>query len=234
GVIGTLMLNGKIGRDVDVVVQDDISVAYSAKVAGDFSYSSLIESTIPKNVVAGTLTFNKSDKKDNFSSVTSDIVTNKVVSYVSALIILALFCAFFKNYFVKASEFAKQNILKAMGIGIITIISCFVGGAMLLFTIVGVPLGLIAFVVGLLFLYLGKIFAAVWIGNYFGKFGKNKKLNELNLFLWSALGLLIYYVVGLVPIVGWVANAGAALVGIGVITNMKVEILNFLRSKKIV
>jgi len=234
GVVGTLILNGKIDRDVDVTVQEDISVAYSAKVAGNFSYSSLIESKIPKNVVAGKITFNKAVNQEKFGDVTRDLIMDKVLSYVSALLVLALLCAFFKNYFIRVAEFAKQNIMKSMGIGIITLISCFMGGILLLFTLVGVPLGMVAFAVGFIFLYFGKIFAAVWIGSYFGKFEKNKKLNEFTLFAWSALGLLIYYVVGLVPFAGWLANAGAALVGIGVITHMKVELMGFLRSKKLV
>lgn len=234
GVMGTLMLNGKIDHDVDVIVQDDISVSYSSKVAGNFSYSSLIESKIPKNVVAGKITFNKSEKKENGGGINRDLIVDKVLSYVSALIVLALFCAFFKNYIVKAGEFAKQNVLKAMGIGIITLISCFVGGVLLLFTVVGVPLGMMAFVAGLILIYFGKIFAAVWIGNYFGKFAGNKKLNEFTLFLWCALGLLIYYAVGLIPSVGWILNAFAALVGIGVVTHMKIDYFKFLKAKKMV
>jgi len=147
---------------------------------------------------------------------------------------LALFCAFFKKYLVKASEFAKQNILKSMGIGIVALISCFVGGAVLLFTIVGVPLGLVAFAVGLALLYFGKILAAVWLGGYFGRFEKNRKLNEFTLFLWCALGLLIYYVVGLVPFVGWLADAGAALVGIGTLVYMKVDYFKVFKAKRLI
>jgi|GEM_PF-1834540 len=234
GIVGTLMLNGKIDRNVDVMVQNDISVAYSAKVAGNFSYSSLIESQIPKNVVAGKITFNKSVNKEKFGEDIREIAMSKVLSYVSALILLALICAFFKNYVIRSSEFAKQNVMKSMGIGLIALISCFMGGLLLVFTMVGVPLGMMAFVAGLIFLYLGKIFAAIWIGGYFGKFEKNKKLNEFTLFLWCALGLLAYFVVGLVPFAGWLANAGASLVGIGMMVYMKVDILKFLKSKKMV
>ncbi len=233
GVVGTLILNGKINRDVDIIVQNDISVSYSSKIGGNFSYSSLIESKIPKNVVSGKITFNKSEKTENFRDVTLDLILNKVLSYTSALIILALMCAFFKNYLVKVSQFAKENVMKSMGIGIITLISCFMGGVLLLFTMVGVPLGMMAFGAGILFIYIGKIFAAVWIGGYFGKFEKNKKLNEFTLFIWSAFGLLIYYVVGLIPFIGGLANAGATLVGIGLITYMKIEYIKLLRSKKL-
>lgn len=234
GVAGTLILNGKINHNVDVIVQNDISVAYSAKVGGNFSYSSLIESQIPKNVVAGKITFNKTVNEEKFGDAARDIAMSKVLSYVSALIVLALICAFFKNYVVKSSEFAKQNVMKSMGIGLIALISCFMGGLLLVFTMVGVPLGMMAFVVGLIFLYLGKIFAAIWIGGYFGKFEKNKKLNEFTLFLWCALGLLAYFVVGLIPFAGWLANAGASLVGIGMMVYMKVDYFKLLKAKKLI
>ncbi|PIZ76794.1 hypothetical protein COY05_00085 [Candidatus Peregrinibacteria bacterium CG_4_10_14_0_2_um_filter_38_24] len=234
GIMGTLVLNGNIGRDVDIVVQDDISISYSAKVAGNFSYSSLIESKIPKNVVSGKVTFNQSEKKENSGNINSDLVMNKLLSYVSALIVLALFCAFFKNYMVKASEFAKQNVLKSMGIGVLALISCFMGGVLLMFTLVGIPFGMIAFVAGLIMIYFGKIFAAVWLGGYFGKFAGNKKLNEFTLFMWCALGLLAYYVVGVIPFVGWLTNAGAALVGIGMIVYMKIDYFKILKAKKLI
>ncbi len=234
GVIGTLMLNGKIDRDVDIVVQDNIAVSYTAKVAGNFSYSSLVESKIPNNIVAGKIKFNKSENKENFGEKTRDIVMDKIFSYISALVILALLCAFFKNYLVKAAEFAKQNIFKSMGIGVIALISCFIGGIILVFTMVGIPLGMIAFVAGLILLYFGKIFAAVWLGGYIGKFAENKKINEFTLFLWSALGLLFYYIVGIIPFAGWLFDAGAGLIGIGTAVYMKAEYLKILKSKKLI
>ncbi|MHB0912245.1 MAG: bactofilin family protein [Armatimonadota bacterium] len=77
----------------------------------------------------------------------------------------------------------------------------------LMLTIIGIPLGLIVLALYLVVLYISRIFAAVALGRLV--------VGQRSSYLTLLVGLAIIWVVGVIPVIGWIVNFAALLFGLG-------------------
>lgn len=234
GGMGMLLLNGTVGKDVIVTIEDTLSISETAKIKGDLKYSALIEATIPEKVVSGEIAFNKFERESILEEVTYIYFVQKILSFVSVLILAALLIFFTSKALMKAAKITRENIFKAFGVGLLAVITTIIGGIILTLTVVGIPIVLILLAVFLVILYLSKIFVSVWLAGYVLNYNKKTLPSRLKLFLWTAVAMLVYYLVGMIPYVGWVVNLILFLIGVGTIILMKIEYFKFMKSKNMV
>ena len=98
------------------------------------------------------------------------------------------------------------------------------------FTVVGIPIALILLFLFLLTLYLAKIFVSVAIGKkIIGMI--NQKAGDYAVFI---LGLLVYTLVTLIPVIGTIIAILVVLGGVGAIVTTKKDLYKQLRSKKLI
>ena len=232
GGMGMFLLNGTVNGDVIVTIEDSINISEAAKIGGDFKYSALIETKIPENVVAGEVSFNKFERENILEQLTYLFFIHKALSYLSALLILLLFVVFAPRILTKSAALTKGNLLKSFGVGLLALIAVFVGSLILMITVVGVPLGLMLLVSFVFILFLSKIFVSSWLGSYFLNAKKNP--SKVKLFFVSGFVLFVYYLIGMIPFVGWVINAVLFTIGVGILVLTELEYWKALRSKKLI
>ena len=232
GGAGMLILNGKVNGDVTVTIQEKLDISEKAKIGGDLKYSALIEMNIPENAVGGEIHFNKFEEVSLLKDLTMAFFIYKFLSYVSILVIMLLIILSVPKILVRSAELTKENVLKSFGIGFLTIIIAFVGALVLISTVVGIPISIIIFSILLILFYISKIFACVWIANYAMRFKKKRKNLKWRMFWSTALVLLAYFIVGLIPIIGQFVTLVLFMIGIGSIAQIKMEYWKFLRDKK--
>lgn len=244
GTVGVLTFGGQVGGDMELTVQDKIMFTEKAKITGSLKYSSLLESTIPQGVVGGQVEYKKFDtsnvKFDKFSKenllreLTYSYILYKVASYLSVLLVLLLLVLMCPNSLMKFGEQMKGNGVKAFGVGLLTILLIVIASILLMATIVGIPLALIMLVTMFIGFYVAKIFVSLWIAGYIFTFNKKKKNVKMKLFFATALVLLLYYLIGLIPIVGWLIVFVLFLIGLGQIVLFKRSYYEFLKGKGMV
>jgi len=228
GGLGMLLLNGNVDRNVIVSVEDKLSISKTASIGGNLTYSSLLESDIPEGVVKGTVKFNKFEKEPLLERVTYLFFIQKLVSFLSALVLLLLIVTFMPKSLVQSAEATKQNVFKSFGIGLLTMIAAVIGSILLLITVIGIPLALIILAALVVIFYVAQIFVSVWIAGYFFNL---KSFKKTKLFGVAALGLLLYYLIGFIPFVGWAVKIVLFLVGVGAIVMRKMHYWKFLKDK---
>jgi hypothetical protein len=237
GAVGSMRLNGKVGRNVEVAVDKIFMVSEKAVVTGNLKYTALQDMKVPKQAVKGKIEFNKVDfnKEEAAEGIAGAYVGYKAASYLAALFIVLLLTIFCSNMLVKSVEQVKKNVLKTFGIGLVTMILGFVGSLILMVTLIGIPVGLMLLVLLFMATYLSKIFVATWLASYLMDFKKtNAKRFRLKLFFAIAGALLAYYIVCAIPVLGWMLNAILFMIGIGSMVMVKKEGFMILRSKKMV
>jgi hypothetical protein len=101
-----------------------------------------------------------------------------------------------------------------MGVGFLVTIAAIPGVILLLITVVGIPLaGLVLFML-LIYGYLAKVVVGYALGRWMSaKF--NWKMTPYTEF---ALGLLIIYIIKLIPVVGFLAGLIVFWIGLGALT----------------
>lgn len=235
GGVGMLILNGKINGNLIVTVEEKLDISEKALVSGDVQYSALIDMNVPKESVKGSVHFNKFETQDTLKQVTNAYLSYRLISYLSALLFVLLIVLFAPNLIIKASENTKKDLLKTFGVGVVTVIAAFIGAILLMITVIGIPLGLMIFVALFMAVYLAKIFVAAWGASYVINMRRNgSKRFKVKLFFGIAVALLVYYLVGLIPLVGWLIDIILFLIGIGSMAIVKRECLTFMKAKKII
>ena len=122
--------------------------------------------------------------------------------------------------------------LLTFGIGLLIVIAAVIGGLLLTVTIIGIPLALMVFAGLLVLFYVSQVFVAAWIGGYF--FNYKKHTSKLKLFGILILTMFIYHLIGVIPYVGWALNLVLFLLGVGSIVMVKMDLMKFLRAKKMI
>lgn len=106
---------------------------------------------------------------------------------------------------------AGRNLL----VGFVLLVTVPVAAALLLLTVVGIPLGFLALGLYAATLYLGQVFTGRRIGEELLK--RALRTSTVSPYAATAVGVLMLVVLFALPWVGWVVRLGAVLVGFGAI-----------------
>jgi hypothetical protein len=78
-------------------------------------------------------------------------------------------------------------------------------------TIVGIPLALIAIALYGICLYVAKFFVALWFGQWLAREFKF----EISWLMAGLLGVVLYWALSLIPLIGFVVTVFSLLAGLG-------------------
>lgn len=217
----TASIKAAIGRNIDISSgnidfgeEDDIPLIY-----GNLTYSSNTNVEIPDGIVTGNVEENVIQKnKENSSDYSiSDIVIGLITAIVTIIVLYFLLNKFTPNFIEKIDnkKLSVINILKAFGLGLLSIIAVTFVSIILLVTSVGIKLG---FILVLSFVVLCFIAVPI-LGIAIAKSLKSTlKLEKNSMFiLVLCLVSIILYGVTLIPYIGSVLNFIIKITAIGLI-----------------
>lgn len=218
---GSVVLNAPVTGDVNAAV-GTMRLGSSANVSGNINYVSEEEVSRAETAsVSGTVNrthtpeFNRPSEKEVEGFFAGVDLFAKLMSLTTSLIIGLFMLKFLPNYTKSASDIVTKRFLPSLGIGFVGLIVIPVLIVVLFMTLLGIPLALLFSVVFVFYLYIVRIFAMVAIGQKIAELAKFKT----NLYWIFIVGLVAYYVLTLIPIIGWVvkllvliASFGAGLV----------------------
>jgi hypothetical protein len=232
---GTVILGNTIGGDV-IAGTGQLTLSNSAVIDGDLTYWSENKAAIADEAtISGTVKQEMPPKRDGEEAAKGAAAAfagfalflkfaDFAATFLVGLVLILLF-----PYFMKRSSEALRNKLGiAFVVGLVAVMVMPVLGIILLITILGIPLALLVFAVFAIELWLAKIFAMYAIGDAVLERTKTKTHGVLALII----GLVIYEVLTLVPVLGWLLQTVAIVSGFGVLLIMKREYYTMLHSKK--
>lgn len=199
--VGTMRLapNARIAGDLNYWSDEDISIAEGATVSGEL---------VKKSTTAD---FEAPSTRDLTAFATGANLVAKFASAALTFIIGFLLIRYFPTFANNASNYIEDNTLKSLGIGFLGLVLFPIGMIALMFTIIGIPVALVAAVMFTACLYIARLYAMLWIGRRI-YMAVNKKAGKMTSF---SLGLVTYYLLALFPIVGFFVQAFTLLAGFG-------------------
>lgn len=153
-----------------------------------------------------------------------------IISFLGSLIIGALIIYFLPVYSQKTSALITNNLGTTIIVGLAVLIATPVLAILLMVTLVGFPIAMITLFAYGVMIYLSKIFVAMAIGAYVAKMGKFR----LSPFWAFTTGLVLYYILGFIPIIGWLLKLLVLLAGVGAFVMQKKYYFTTLRDKKLI
>lgn len=231
GVGERVQFNGTIEGNVKLHKGTEFSFGPEAKITGNLSYGATEEKNIPDGIVGGKVMFEKTGKEDSAEKMAGLVAGFSIYSLLSTLFFGLLLIWFLRHGVVHNAMRAEENILKSMGIGFLFLVATPVAAIIFMITVIGIPVGLFIMAIWVLILCLAKIFAGLFIGKWIIKV--NHTSSFLRVFGSFSLGTLIFVILGLIPIFGWVIRFLILLIALGGFLMAQRDRFSELRKKKL-
>lgn len=218
---GQTQVSSLIEKDVNADI-GTLTLTPSAKISGNLNYSSQNQAQVePGAKVLGKINFNQTQQSPSsnitgrISSILKGIsVTFTILSFITSIMLGILMLQLFPNFMDQTTKLIAQNPGKTFGIGLLSFIIFPLLFTVLLVTIVGIPIAILSAVILAIVSYLGKIFVGIVIGKLTLDYLYKKPLNNG---YYLITGLVIYYLIQFIPIIGLLMGLVTIMLGLGAV-----------------
>jgi len=205
---GEAQINGVFGGDV-LVRADVVKLGPNAVINGNFDYHSELEAEIDEGAtVLGEVNFHKVEvgkkKAVSRAGIIAFLVSFAVIKLISVSLVAILFVFLWKKW---AHDFVLDTtgkFWKNALYGFAALILAPVAVVILFVTVVGAIPAVLILLTYFIGLVLATVFAGILTAALANKYLLKKKVTELE--WWKiVLGVLVFQLVKLIPVVGWFA-----------------------------
>jgi cytoskeletal protein CcmA (bactofilin family) len=214
---GSLIISHRVGGDVEAAV-GSLRIGSKAEIKGGVDYISQHEASVdPGARIEGALrrrppaALPRPSPAKILAVLAGVSLIVMAGSFVSTLILGLLSMRFFPSYHQAAVRTLRDRPWSALGIGFVAAVITPVVCLALFATVLGIPLALILGAAYLIVLYWGRIFAVHRLGDAICRLFRATPRPP-----WVfVLGLVAYYLLALIPVIGWMLMLLAVLSGLG-------------------
>ena len=218
---GDVYLNSAVTGSVRIEA-DKVTLGPKAKIAGDFTYGSAKAATLESGaVVAGETTFNErkgsgAGKAAVVAFFSLWVLAKFLMTLVGAFAIGLLLHRFSREVVATA---APQPLME-IGRGAVVMIVLPIASVILLATVIGIPFGMLGLLSFIALMIFTSMLTPVVIGSIVHKWIWKPAGYVVD---WKTilLGVAIYFLLGLIPFIGWIVVFGAMLLTLGAVVNIK-------------
>lgn len=215
GVADNITLNGSVGTEFDVSVSN-LSITDGASIGGDLTYRSENEAEIASGAEIGGETMHEmvAQETDTDIGFSFDSIAVGIAGLIMTAVYGTVLLLVFPRLSLAASNQLLENPLMSIGMGIVFLIVVPIVSILVMITVVGIPLGLIALLLYGIALFSAQIFVGLTIGRLILSFvaDGNRRLIQ---FFGLLIGLLILYGISFIPYVGPWAPLIVIILGLG-------------------
>ena len=225
---GKVVVSGTVDGDLIAEVEEQIILTEDARIFGGLRYTAKQELDLGNpDAVFGDVEFTRR-VHDEIKEIKSFrprpgrlfagfILPFALLSVLGALAVGFLLIAIWKHTLLRTVDACLGRFGRTVGFGAILLLAGPTAATIALFTIIGIPSALITGFVYLLFLYLGKILAGMFLGRWlFRLFGGR----SASIWLFAPVGIILVYAFCAIPVIGWLIWLFTALIGFGILAEL--------------
>ena len=217
---GEVYLNAPVIGNVEVEA-DKFTLGPKARITGNLTYSSPRQAVLePGATVLGETVFNERVNSMSGKGLLLAIFSAVALAFLLMLVVGAfIFVFFFKRYATEVVGNAFGSPLLEFGRGLLVFVAMPVISVLLLVTIIGIPFGLLGLLLYAALVIFSWLMAPVLTGSlvyrylYKGEYQVSWKT--------VLIGVIVFFVIGFVPVVGGLAQFGFMLLSLGSVARLK-------------
>ena len=233
---GQVNIANQVGGDINAGVEK-LSLGPLAKVDGNVIYWSENAAQISsQSSVSGKITQNIPPKTRNEFKETSQksaigiISFFKILSFITSLVMGILLLWLVPNFVESTTQTITRTPLLSFGIGFVSLVLTPFVILLLLITLIGIPLIFVWIIVLIFGLWIAKVFISIVLGVW----AVNLLKQKTSIYLAFGSGLVIYFLLSLIPVLGWLFGLISGMVGLGALIITKKNYYLDLRQKKLI
>jgi cytoskeletal protein CcmA (bactofilin family) len=217
-------INAPVGGNVTIEA-DTLTLGSKADIAGALTYRAASEARIEQGAKVRGETF-FTPRADIRQGLKQGIITFLSFWFIVRFLMLLAGALFFGLIFKRYSEeLVKRSLMEPVPgflAGLVTVIVLPIVSGILIATLVGVPLGIIGFLALMIGVVFAHLIAPVLLGSMLAVW-LFKKTGEVS---WKTilLGVVVFYIAGFIPFVGWIARGFFVLLAIGATLRFKIQL----------
>ena len=224
---GNVTINAPVKGDIDFN-GGTLTLGNAAVVEGNLVYTADKQADIQTGaVVRGKTTFEP--RKNVPEAAKVGILVGLLsfalfVKFLMTLISALVLGLVFRRYALTVVENAAARPLAELGRGFATLILLPVASVILLVTVVGLPIGILGLIGFVALMIVASILSAIVLGSIVHRLIWKPHSYEVS---WRTilLGAILYFILGLIPFVGWLAKFVLILITLGAIAKVKQEVV---------
>lgn len=207
---GKIYINGNINGNVVLNADESIEIGENAVIMGNLEYKAP-KQDLETSAVKGNVKYNgvlskttKSFKSGNLPNVVGGIVgIMMLVGLLNMLLLGILAVLLMPKKSLKVVESVNKNFGNDFLRGLIVLIVVPIAIIILLFTVIGLKLALLAGIVYAGLIIVAKVYAGIILGGLIFKYTSKSKKYRVD-WLSAIVGILVLEIIKLIPIVGWI------------------------------
>ncbi|MFC2050396.1 hypothetical protein ACFLTN_04375 [Chloroflexota bacterium] len=209
---GEITITSKVGGNVELEV-NKLTITSTANIEGDLVYTSENEASIQSGArLGGSTTHNAPEKPAAPSPFAA--IPGKVLGFLMILVIGIIVILLATGRISAMADSIRTKPWPSLGWGALALFVTPIAALVVIITIIGLPLGLIALVLYGIAIYLSQIPVGFLIGRLIIR--RNGEIESRGLMIGAlALGLAILLVLGLIPYVGGLVMLLTIIFGLG-------------------
>ena len=209
----TASINGVIGKDVNIEARESLTIESDCFIYGNLNYSAPTEIDIADGLIEGDTNYSE-------LSITS---SNNVLGYVISLLTILVFTLIVwlvasklaPKFYTRLTTMAPKKMALSILVGLLALIITPLVAALLMMTVVGIPVGLALLAIYMIAVVLSFAMAVMSIAAKLA--GKVKVLAKLNNLLAVILVTIVLWLLSLIPYAGPVITLIVILAGFGML-----------------
>lgn len=231
---GQIILSNSIEGDVRAA--GNLTLTSGASILGNLTYWSNDQARIqPGAKVAGRINQNQPPDTSQTrpgvlaGKLASLAFTLSIINLVTYLILGLLILKFLPFFATRVVRVLSNQLWPVLAIGLIIIILLPTVALLLFITVLGIPLALLLLAVFFILIYVSKVLVTLAIGKkILGYFNPDISPG------WALLaGILLYWLLSLIPIVGWLTALIFTTAGLGALFLERRDFLAQIKNKKL-
>lgn len=215
-------LSGQVGGDA-AIEAEQIILKSGTRIAGDLRYASPNELELRDGAsIAGQII--QVEPRFPFDREAPEhpvwIAVLVMLGFFLALIVLGVALQLaIPGILIGSQSAITTGLWACLGRGLVLALLAPAVAALLMFTVIGAPIGILIFAALVLLYAMAFVAISYSIGRYVSRlFGKSETETRTgSRILWTSVGILLLVIIGIVPLIGWAIGMLAIICGLGAV-----------------
>ena len=224
---GQVSIDGQIGGNANINA-GNLTLGPTAVIRGDLIYSANTAAKIdPGAKILGRTVYRPAPEHERRDPSAAAKFGLWLASLLAMYVVGAIIIALTPRESPAVADRVFGSFWKSLLIGFLVLVVTPVAAAIIMATLIGIPLGLILLAMYLILVYISRIYVGLAIGRWlFGKFGRA----NTSLYLSLLVGLVILWILRAIPIIGGFIGFISILLGIGALLVQRYYLMRTLRT----
>lgn len=202
--VDKLIINGQINGNVRAKNIGELVIGSSAVINGNLNYSSVKDAVIESGaVIKGTTNFQKiNQNQQDKSQFNNFVTTSAIISLIMGLLTLLIIVYLLPLFSRKLVNYTLSTPWINLFWGLIFLIITPILMLILLITVIGIKLALLLGLLYLVIIMIANLFTPLIVGSLFLNLFNRKNGYRVD-WLTVLIGILIVFILQLIPVIGW-------------------------------